>query len=61
MAAVLEKLREYRGWGVAHIWVVDPEARRLDEFNSDGLRETSALRLPGRQIGIRPAGIFPEA
>lgn len=61
MAAVLEKLREYLDWGVAHIWVVDPEARRLYEFNSDGLRETSALRLPEHQIEIRPAEIFPEA
>lgn len=61
MAAVLEKLREYRDWGVAHIWVVDPEARRMYEFSSDGLREVGALLLPEHQIAIQPAEIFPEA
>jgi Uma2 family endonuclease len=61
MTVLLEKLREYRDWGVAHVWVVDPEARRMYEFNSDGLRETGALLLPEYQIAIQPAELFTQA
>jgi Uma2 family endonuclease len=60
MTVLLEKLREYRDWGVAHVWVVDPEGRRMYEFNSDGLRETGALLLPEYQITIPPADLFPQ-
>jgi Uma2 family endonuclease len=46
MAEMLDKLREYRRWGVRHVWLVDPEARVLYSFDEDGLRETSRLDLP---------------
>ncbi len=26
---LLEKLEEYRTWGVAHVWVVEPELKSL--------------------------------
>ena len=46
MAEMLDKLREYRRWGVRHVWLVDPAARVLYFFAEDGLRETSRLDLP---------------
>jgi Uma2 family endonuclease len=61
MAAVLAKLHEYREWGVAHIWLIDPDARRIYEFGSDGLRETGALMMPEHGLSIAAADILPEA
>lgn len=50
MVALMEKLREYRAWGAAHIWVIDPVARTLHEFGTDGLRDTAAFHLP--ELGL---------
>ena len=61
MTALLEKLREYRDWGVAHIWAIDPDGRRIYEFGSDGLRETGSLRLPEFQIAVPSGDLFPPA
>ena len=35
---VLAKLEEYRAWGVAHVWFVDPISRRIYVYTA-GLRE----------------------
>lgn len=43
---LLEKLEDYRAWGVSHIWVVDPWRRQLSVFDSAGLRDVDVLRLP---------------
>lgn len=61
MAAVLAKLREYREWGVPHIWMIDPDAHRIYEFGSDGLRETGALFMPEHNLAIPAADLFPSA
>jgi len=29
LTAVREKLEEYKAWGVAHVWLVDPHTKRL--------------------------------
>jgi Uma2 family endonuclease len=46
MAETLDKLREYRRWGVAHVWLVDPDARVLYSFAEDALKQTSRLAIP---------------
>ena len=46
MAEMLDKLREYRRWGVRHVWLIDPEARSLYSFAEDALKETSHLAIP---------------
>jgi Uma2 family endonuclease len=46
MAEMLDKLREYRRWGVRHVWLVDPDARVLYSFTEDGLKETPRLAIP---------------
>jgi Uma2 family endonuclease len=46
MIAVREKLDEYRAWGVRHVWLVDPESRRLYVCDDIGLREVASLTLP---------------
>lgn len=61
MALLLGKLREYRDWGVRHVWLMDPGSRRLYEFASDGLKDIEALELPEHGIRIGAAEVFPEA
>jgi Uma2 family endonuclease len=43
---VLEKLAEYRQWGVLHIWVVDPHRRTLATYDAGALLPASSLALP---------------
>ena len=45
-SAVREKLDEYRAWGIRHVWLVDPESRRLYACDDAGLREVASLVLP---------------
>jgi Uma2 family endonuclease len=52
-AEVLTKLEEYRTWGVAHVWFVDPISRKLYIYTA-GLSETPAFRLP--EYGVELAG-----
>ncbi|MDX2269504.1 MAG: Uma2 family endonuclease [Bryobacter sp.] len=42
----LRKLEEYRRFGIEHIWHIDPEAKRLYRFDSDGLHPVEQLNLP---------------
>jgi Uma2 family endonuclease len=57
--ALLEKLEEYRAWGVPHIWLIDPQTRKLAELGSDGLRFVHSLRMPEQGAEIAYAEIFP--
>jgi Uma2 family endonuclease len=56
-ADVLAKLEEYRTWGVAHVWFVDPMNRRLYVYSA-GLSEVPAFRLPEYGVEIPAAEIF---
>jgi Uma2 family endonuclease len=57
MAAVREKLEEYRAWGVQHVWLVDPYQRRLYTCDA-GLAEVGSFRVPELDLDITPAEIF---
>jgi len=52
-----EKLEEYRKWGVPHVWLVDPESRRLYTCDA-GLIEVDRFTVPELAIEIPPAEIF---
>jgi Uma2 family endonuclease len=60
--AVREKLEEYKEWGVAHVWLVDPHGKRL--YHCEGgrgegaLSEVTALALPEFGLEITPSQIF---
>lgn len=58
MAEMLEKLREYRRWGVTHVWLVDPEARILYIFTEDSLKETARIALPEFSTQITTNDVF---
>jgi Uma2 family endonuclease len=58
MGYLVPKLQEYQAWGVTHIWVVDPEDRKLFTYGETGLREVDGFRLPEHGILITPIDLF---
>lgn len=57
LTAVREKLEEYRSWGVPHVWLVDPYAKRFYTCD-EGLTEVEKLRIPELSVELEPSDIF---
>ena len=57
---LIEKLEEYRVWGVPNIWMVDPIAKRLSFYTESGLRNVPSLSLPGYPLELTPAALFSD-
>ena len=57
LTAVREKLEEYKGWGVPHVWLVDPHGKRLYVCDK-GLMEVTSLQVPELGIELAPYVIF---
>jgi len=57
---LMEKLEEYRNWGVEHIWVIDPLAKRFSVYSEFGLQNVSSLVLPDYSFQLTPAELFAE-
>ncbi len=58
---IVPKLEEYRQWGVRHIWLADPEDRKLFTYGETGLHEVKELSLPEYKITLTHADIFGAA
>ena len=43
---IVEKLDEYHRWGAPHVWLVDPNSRKLSVYGAAGLLEVPAFELP---------------
>ena len=57
---LVEKLEEYRHWGVPHIWVIDPLAKRFSTYTEIGLQNVSSLSLAECPIELTPAELFAD-
>ena len=57
LTAVRERLEEYRAWGVKHVWLVDPNSRRLYTCAA-GLTEVATLRVAEIDAELTPGDIF---
>jgi len=55
---IMEKLEEYRAWGIPNIWFVDPWARKLDVYSASGLVQVESLNLPEYNFQITAADLF---
>jgi Uma2 family endonuclease len=55
-----ERLEDYRRWGVPHVWLVDPQRKRLYEYTEAGLLEFPALRLPEFDFEISAQTLFKD-
>jgi Uma2 family endonuclease len=57
---LMEKLEEYRVWGVPNIWIVDPLARRLSVYTEVGPRNVSSLVLADYPFELTPSVLFSD-
>jgi Uma2 family endonuclease len=55
MHDLLEKFEDYRAWGVPHIWMVEPELKKLYVYDR-GLKEMNQMELG--DFAITPAELF---
>ena len=54
---VEQKLEEYRSWGVAHVWFVEPELKKLYIYER-GLVNVQQLDLAQFNLSITPDQLF---
>ena len=52
---MLQKLEEYRLWGVQHIWLIEPELKRIHVYDHGSLREVSRRSCRSSASRRRPA------
>jgi Uma2 family endonuclease len=61
-SATLEKLEDFRRFGVEYIWVINPERRTVYRHSSGSLEmvRTGELAVPGTPIRVVPGELFAE-
>lgn len=55
-----QRLDDYQRWGVNHVWLVDPQLKRLYEYTEAGLLQHFALRLPEFDFEISSQELFKD-
>ena len=55
---LMQKLEEYRAWGVPNIWVIDPVTKRFSMYTELGLQNVSSFALAGYPFQLAPADLF---
>jgi len=55
---LMQKLEEYREWGVPHIWVIDPAMQRFSMYTERGPQNVSSLVLSDYPFQLTPAELF---
>jgi len=55
-----QRLEDYRRWGVKHIWLVDPQLKRLSQYTEAGLLQHASLRLPEFDFEISSEELFKD-
>jgi len=55
---LMQKLEEFRQWGVPHIWVIDPLTKRFSMYTERGLEKVSSLSLSDYPFQLTPAELF---
>jgi Uma2 family endonuclease len=57
MSDVTGKLEEYWAWGCPHVWLADPQQRKLYAYGPQ-LHFVSSFTIPGEDWAITPADLF---
>jgi Uma2 family endonuclease len=55
---VIAKLEEYREWGVRHLWLVDPQARKLHVYEKGALRGVDSFEVPEFELRVTATEVF---
>ena len=56
--AMLQKLEEYRVWGVRHIWLIEPEIKLIHVYDQGSLQQVSRLELPLFSFAVTAQQVF---
>jgi len=57
---LMEKLEDYRVWGVPNIWVVDPIAKRFSIYSERRLEYVSSLELADYPFELTQSNLFSD-
>jgi Uma2 family endonuclease len=57
---LLARFADYNELGVAHIWVVDPELRRLYVYENEGLARVDHFELPDYRVSFTREEIMAD-
>ena len=57
---LMQKLEEYRTWGVPNIWIVDPATKRLSVYTELGLQNVSSFNLAGYPFQLTQPELFAD-
>ena len=57
---LMQKLEEYRVWGIPNIWVIDPASKRFSMYTELGLQNVSSFALSGYPFQLAPADLFSQ-
>ena len=57
---LMEKLEEYRCWGVSNIWVIDALAKRFAVYAEGWLQHVSSLALADYPFELTPSVLFSD-
>jgi Uma2 family endonuclease len=57
---LMQKLEEYRTWGVSNIWIVDPATKRFSVYTELGLQNVSSFNLAGYPFQLTQPELFAD-
>ncbi len=57
LSSVREKMQAYAGFGVPHVWLLDPRRKEMFELR-DGLREVKLLKVEELGLTVTKADVY---
>lgn len=57
LTETLKKFAEYRNWGIAHIWLIEPIEKQFYTYDATGLHLVPTLELPQYAFAITLADL----
>ncbi len=55
---LLQKLEEYRVWGVRHIWLAEPELKQIHVYENGSLNRVARFELPQFGFAVTAEDLF---
>jgi Uma2 family endonuclease len=57
---LMQKLEEYRNWGVGHVWGINPSLKRFSIYTDFSLQNISSHSLADYPFQLTPAELFAD-
>jgi Uma2 family endonuclease len=55
---LLQRFEDFRAWGVRHMWLVEPELKKLYIYDRGSLTEVARLELPEFDFAVSAGELF---